>query len=75
LITYHCIPGALNNYTDLISQLSEFGYEMNKTKKYQEIAAHASLRDISFSESEKKYIDNFLRIKELSEQIKKENIQ
>lgn len=75
LITYHCIPGALNNYTDLISQLSEFGYEMNKTKKYQEIAAHASLRDISFSESEKKYIDNFLKIKELSEQIKKENIQ
>jgi len=41
------------------SQVSELGHEIDKTKKYQEVADSISLTYMSFSESEKEYIDNF----------------
>lgn len=63
LITYSCIFNQKNNYTDLIKQLSEFGYEMSKTKKYQEIANWIAPIYITFTESEKKYINNYLLLK------------
>lgn len=61
LITYSCIFGKLNEYDDLIKQLSEFGYEMKKTKKYQEIADRIAPINIIFSETEKKYINNYFK--------------
>ncbi len=69
LITYSCVPRALNNYSSLLDHLISLGYEVNKTKRTYDLASKISVNHIAFTESEKKYIKNYLELKSLSEKL------
>ena len=70
LITYSCIDNTLNNYTALLEEIDKLGYEVRRNRKYQEIADNVSLKKIQFTESERKYIDQYQRLRILSEKIR-----
>ncbi|MDO9629090.1 MAG: DUF4238 domain-containing protein [Acholeplasmataceae bacterium] len=70
LITYSCIPRALNNYSSLLVHLTSLGYEVSKTKRTHDLATKFSINNVNFTESEKKYIKNYLELKSLSEKLK-----
>lgn len=66
LITYSCVNNALNNYDGLLNNLSQLGYDIVRSSKYQELACRFYVSN-NFTESERKYISNYLEIKALSD--------
>lgn len=70
VITYSCVKGALNNYDPLLVEMEKLGYEIGKKKRYQELADKISPRSITFTESEQKCIEGYLRFKKQAEKLK-----
>jgi hypothetical protein len=70
LITYSCVERALNNYAPLLEEIEKLGYEVRKNRRHQELADKISLKIITFTEPERKYIDQYLKLKSLSEKLK-----
>lgn len=69
LLTYTAINKKLNDYTGLIKKLNEFGYETAITEKYFKIAE--AFNDlIQFTNSEIKYISNYLELMNLEKNLR-----
>lgn len=65
LMVYSCIPNTLNKFDKLLNELSILGYDVRITDNITDIASKLRIDNITFTDSERKYINFYLKAKEI----------